>query len=190
MATLPADNQGAGGVPPDPGPPPARKRRGWLWAAAVAAVALLAAGGAAAVYFGRPRSVRPPDPVTPPPAGDTADRVHAFCGACHLYPPADTFPREHWKAEVERGYSFFSEASMNLQAPPIDDVIRYYEERAPEAMTLPELPRAARPLRVRFERRDFAGPPGNIAPALANVNLVHLFDDKRLDVLACEMRYG
>jgi len=36
--------------------------------------------------------------------GDVSGQVHQFCGACHAYPPAETFPRWAWKEEVERGY--------------------------------------------------------------------------------------
>ncbi len=46
---------------------------------------------------------------------------------------------------------------------------------------------------VRFTRLDypvFAGPPNVSPPYISNVNLVHLFDPKRLDVLVCDMRGG
>src|SRR5262245_19816189 len=78
-------------------------------------------------------------PVEQPPLVTTATpdlerRTHEFCGACHAYPPPDTFPRAAWRREVERGYEFFSRAGMNLEVPPLDEVVAYYEQRAPEAL--------------------------------------------------------
>jgi hypothetical protein len=136
-------------------------------------------------------STEAPPPVQPvADRGDLTERVHAFCGACHAYPPANTFPRSAWKGEVERGYDFFGKSHRRLAAPLIDDVVRYYEEQAPPAMTLPKFDYSATPLAVSFTRAHFPEPTHADPPAISNVNLVHLFDPKRLDVLACDMRRG
>jgi hypothetical protein len=150
----------------------------------------LAAAGAAACYLYANRA--PPDEPPPahvtPSAGDITQQVHAFCGACHAYPPAHTFPRNAWKDEVERGYRFFGQAGRALQPPPIDKVVKYYEDRAPVELPPAKIEKAAGPLPVRFAPTHIAGPPHKAPPAIANVNLVHLFDERRLDVLACDMR--
>ena len=37
---------------------------------------------------------------------DIEAQVHSFCGAsCHAYPPADAFPKSHWRMEVERAFA-------------------------------------------------------------------------------------
>src|SRR5262249_29172171 len=82
------------------------------------------------------------------------------------------------------------QAGRNLKAPPINDVIKYYEDRAPVELPPAKFEQAATPLPVRFEPIGFAGPPGTSDPAVSNINLVHLYDDKRLDILACEIRHG
>jgi len=108
----------------------------WLRVAPVVALA----GGALVLGCRRPAEDASSQGVTPAPAVAAADvekEVHAFCGsACHAYPPADTFPRRYWKAEVERGFHFFEQSGRSIAAPPIEAVVRYYERRAPE-----ELPR-------------------------------------------------
>jgi hypothetical protein len=43
---------------------------------------------------------------------------------------------------------------------------------------------------LRFDRRGFRSADGGTFPAVTNVNLVHLSDPKRLDVLSCDMRSG
>src|SRR5262249_8295938 len=147
----------------------------------------LIAGG----YLGCQPSVSTPPSANPPAAPPTEDirvGVSRFCGACHAVPPADTFPRSAWKDEVERGYLFFQQSGMPLQAPPIEAVIQYYQERAPEELPPADIQRVASPPPVQFERQDFSGPQHPDLPAISNVNLVHLYDKRRLDVLATDMR--
>jgi hypothetical protein len=170
---------------------PARPGTG-RWLVAVAGL-IVFAGLATGAYWLYRQGI--PSRPEPPPArvtstGDITAEVHSFCGACHFYPPPETFPRSAWKDEVERGYRFFGQAGMPLQPPPIDAVVRYYEERAPVELPPAKIERASGPSPVRFNSTPIMGPPGTSPPAVSNVNLVHLFDERRLDVLACEMRWG
>ncbi len=141
------------------------------------------------------------DPPTQPDTAQaeaTAEEVHQLCGSCHAYPPPDTFPRWAWRKEVERGYDFFdvpSRANQELRRrlsriPPAEEVIRYYEWRAPEQLPLvkPENAKTAPP--VRFESTQLSIPGQLPSPAVSNVNLVHLSDENKLDLLVCEMRQG
>ena len=78
-----------------------------------------------------------PSESRPAPAEPTAlpedieAQVHSFCGvSCHAYPPADAFPKSHWRMEVERGFRFFDKSGLSLNPPKLGHVVRYYEERA------------------------------------------------------------
>src|SRR5437899_8688380 len=96
----------------------------WQWLALLIVPAAIVAGCA--------RQPEPAPPSAAPEAApaDIAQQVHAFCGtACHPYPPADSFPRKYWRAEVERGFRFFERSGLPLKAPPIESVVRYYEEQ-------------------------------------------------------------
>jgi hypothetical protein len=159
--------------------------------AVMAGLAVLAGVGGWYLYVAY--VAREPPSVPTPPAMDQAElarHVHEFCGTCHAYPPPETFPRSAWKEEVERGYSFFGRSNLRLTPPPIAPVVRYYEKRAPEQLPPAIIERATTPLPVKFVAERFGRPPGTKAPAVSNVNLVHLSDPKRLDILACEMRWG
>src|SRR5438309_583222 len=48
----------------------------------------------------------------PPPAEASARQVHQFCGACHAYPPPDSFPRSAWRKQVRQGYDFFRDSRL------------------------------------------------------------------------------
>ncbi len=164
-------------------------RRGLLLAALAA---LVLTGGATAcylVYHSRPDG----HPVAPPedePVADLDTQVHQMCSACHAFPPPDSFPRSAWQHEVEQGYRFFSEGGLPLRVPPMDQAVRYFEERAPEQLPPIHFDAAATPAPVRFARTSFPVPPNLFPIAISNVNLVHLYDEKRLDILACDMFWG
>jgi hypothetical protein len=146
---------------------------------------------AIAVAAGCPRGGSPPPSAAPPPPpADFEKQVNLFCTHCHAFPPADTFPRSAWKEEVEQAYRFADAANMPMVLPPLDSVVSYFEARAPQELPPAVFEKSDTPLPVSFRRTGcptLAIPDG---PAVSNVNLVHLTDPKKLDVLACEMRSG
>ena len=149
--------------------------------------ALLAAGG---LVGGCQPAAKPPSAAPPPPPPDLAEQIHQGCVACHAFPPPDTFPRWAWKEEVEQGYRFAAQSNMARVLPPIDSVIGWFEERAPEQLPPAEFTKSDTPLPVRFQRSSCPTLKLEEGTAVSNVNLVHLSDPKKLDVLACEMRTG
>jgi hypothetical protein len=164
------------------------------WRRAAAALALLAGGAFACCYFYflAPAAAPPaPSPAPTAPQEASAAQVRQFCGtACHAYPPADTFPRSAWRREVKQAYDFFRNSSLAIDFPSQESVALYYERRAPEELPSVKREDSARPLPVSLRRKGYRLPGEPSHPAVSNVNLVHLFDERRLDVLACEMRQG
>jgi hypothetical protein len=162
-------------------------------------LAVLALGTTAAgayFYLARPaHTPEPAAPAIPEQAIATPLDIEQYCSKCHAYPPPDTFPRSAWKEEVEKAYKIIAHSNLyrkplNVPAPPVEQVIQYYEERAPLELPLANLPRVSGSLPLHLARITYPAPPGVKEPAIANVNLVHLFDERRLDVLACDMRAG
>jgi FG-GAP-like repeat len=137
------------------------------------------------------KSEPPPVLEWPPELAEaSSEQVHALCARCHKYPPADSFPRAAWRKEVKQGYEFLRNSALRLDYPPLESVALYYEKRAPEG-----LPRALPtadpgPAPVRFERHGYRHPQAPPNPGVTNVNLVHLSDDRKLDVLVCDTRAG
>jgi hypothetical protein len=172
-----------------------------LWpCVAILLGALLIIGGIgyAIRVFDKSERITPPSPKPPPEPADIVEQVHFFCGACHAYPSPDTFPRQHWRAEVERGYRFFEKSTMTLTPPPIDSVVRYYEQRAPEDLPVVEV--SSPPAELEFVPRRYPGPNISKPFAISNVNIVDLpppntsVASKRggtpRDILACDMDSG
>jgi cytochrome c5 len=160
-----------------------RLRRSLALGLLVAAV--VASGGLGFAVFALKPAADPP--VRPEPPEATAEAVHRLCGACHAYPPPDTFPRSAWRHEVKQGYDLFhKDASRRFDYPPLEAVVRYYENRAPEELPQQQRTNAPHPAAVRFERRGYAIPGAAQPPGVSYVNLVRLFRKDKLDVLVCD----
>jgi hypothetical protein len=171
--------------------------RRWIWIVALGALLAVLGAGVYALRFFRPPLPAP----SSRPLGDPEDiveQVHNFCGACHAYPPPDSFPRQYWRKEIKRGFDFFDESALSLKVPPIESVVGYYEKRAPKEFTPPTWKTSSRPLDLHFERLSYPGPDGLDRFAISNVNLVHLRQPGKplpsgrapLDILACDMFGG
>jgi hypothetical protein len=153
--------------------------------------------------FGRSASASGPEPndsfettLPPLPPEATSEQVHALCGKCHAYPPADSFPKSAWRREVKGGYDFFRDSKLQLDYPSLESVVQYYEKRAPEELPPNDSHISFDPAPVRFQQRGFALPSSRSptgasgGAAVTNVNVGHLFDKKKLDILVCDMRPG
>src|SRR5579871_6000200 len=168
-----------------------RLRRGWL---VVGVLLLLGASAAAYFYFVRPMYPPTPDRNTLLKGYETVAtprQIESYCIKCHVFPPPDSFPRHAWQVEVAKAYQIIADSqlyrkNLDLKAPPrMDQVIRYYEERAPLALPEANIQRATGLLPLRLERKEYPVVAQSPNPAIAGLSLVHLFDERRLDVLAC-----
>jgi hypothetical protein len=176
-------------------------RQHWRWWCLGSVILLTLSASAAAAYLyvnGLPGGEAPAPATNGAPAAAAVPpqptrfplQIQYFCTRCHAYPPGDIFPRSAWKQEIEQAYEFFHQSNLDMQAPPIAGVIAYYEDRAPLELPPAVIKRATTPPPVHFERMAVPVLPEAPSPAISNVNLVHLFDERRLDVLACDLRAG
>ncbi len=134
-----------------------------------------------ALFAGCSPAPKEPPPAPTDPSGalalphDIDDQVRTFCGAaCHAYPPAESFPRSHWRSEVERGFKFFDNSGLGLAPPKLAHVVKYYEDRAPVDYKPADITYATAPLGVAFETLSYAPPPGAVKPMVSHVNPVRL----------------
>jgi hypothetical protein len=125
--------------------------------------------------------------TSPQRSGNIAEQVQHFCTRCHVDAPADTFPRSAWKEQIEQMYRLFGRANLPVQPPPIEAVVRFFEEQAPEELPEAQFERSSRPLPVRFARATTSQRP---EPNISHLTLAHFSHPKYLDILACEMKAG
>ncbi len=163
---------------------PSPATRWWI----IASLLVLPLVGIATYFWPRDDTLAIPQvnlPPSPPAASEA--QVRQFCGACHAYPPPSTLPRSVWRKEVNQGYDFFRKNPRpGIELPPLESVALYYEQRAPAE--LPLLPRSTMPGQppVVFEPRGFRAPELEGAPAVSHVQLAHLFQKDKLDLLVCD----
>ena len=125
------------------------------------------------------------------PVGPEASReqVERTCGSCHSYPPPDVFPQSRWAEEVDRGFRFLRGGSVPAETPSFASVVAYYQRR-PESLPVLEQTVPAGEAPVRFERTGYRPRGVRPSPGVANVHFVHLSDERKLDILACDMMNG
>jgi cytochrome c5 len=127
--------------------------------------------------------------ATAQPAEASSDDVHRLCAACHAYPPPETMPRAVWRKEVKQGYDFLRDSAQQGEHPPLENVVWYYERRAPERLPRSEQPPAEAKSPFKFNKRG-TGWMVNLPPypGVANLNLGRLFGDKKQELLVCDTR--
>jgi hypothetical protein len=146
---------------------------------------------AVAVWQGTP-------PDTQIAAGKTA--AAAQCAACHKVPPPDVLPRSIWRDEIARMFLIQSSqpeprgppgtAARIVSLPPDwQSIVAYYEANAPERLAPP----AAWPApdqTLPFRKRLVSAAKDQVAHAVANIRLVDLDHDGRLEMVLSDMRSG
>lgn len=127
---------------------------------------------------------------TPTPALSAESRatIERFCGDCHRLPLASSFPRDRWPAEVRQGYDFYlTAARSDLERPVERDAIRFFEDQAPERLSIPRAAdRSERPTTIRFVPEPLSPVFTADDPAVA---AMHWRQEQR-DMLVSDMRRG
>lgn len=166
---------------------------------AIAGVALLAVAAWLTFAPARTEDVRtPPAEVQSSPGREAVaagkpvshEQVVEFCGACHVYPPPDVFPKHVWPTEVHRGFGFFRDSKLTLVPPDTQGVVDYYTSQAPEELSIDPAKPTDSVLPVTLRRRELSGTRPGEPSAIANVALLNLTGGALPDLLACEMAKG
>ncbi|GIW71403.1 MAG: hypothetical protein KatS3mg102_0945 [Planctomycetota bacterium] len=139
----------------------------------------------------------------PPAAGSTPaatasspealePRLRALCASCHRFAEPAVLPRWAWPAVVEDMFGLMRAQGIEPQGLSPHEVAGWFAARAPEQLPLrPGTALADEPGgRLRWRRRAAAPPGAPPLPGIANVALLDLDGDARLELVACDMRHG
>jgi VCBS repeat protein len=119
-------------------------------------------------------------------------RVEAFCSDCHAMPNADSFLRQAWHDEVQRGYQFYAKSGRNdLDPPPMHLTVAYFQSRARDEMVFPKHVEAETELRATFavEQRTL-NQDVDIPPAVSHIRWTSLEPEGPPVLLVSDMRFG
>jgi len=133
--------------------------------------------------------------TTAPPAtvgAATEARIRGFCGECHAVPRPESFSRDLWHNEVEKGYQHYARSGRtDLDPPPMGQTVTYFRSRAPSEITYPEPAEAGTVFPVTFRTENLQyEEPVSIPPAIAGLRWVQLRADSPPVLLASDMRSG
>jgi len=165
------------------------------WAVAVAVLSVCAA--LPLIHAAAPRH-NPQNSRAVVAQADTLE-VTAICTKCHALPPPDVLPRASWRGSMIKMQRFregnFDPLPLRggaAEYPLPEDmqrVLRYYEARAPEQLPPPE-PWPAIDTKLRFDRHGLAPRGADPNPAVSSVRFVNLDGDRRMELVATDMRHG
>ena len=168
-------------------------------AAAALLGALALASGIVALPFeaGAQSSASPPHSASPQATdgAPTEAEARSVCTPCHAFPPADILPRSQWRDEVTRmslirdNRASDAGSSRLIALPPdFERALRYFEAHAPERLRPPT--KWPDPDPLTFVTRGLSSTDPLTSPAVANVRLVDIDGDSRLELLSSDMRSG
>lgn len=83
-------------------------------------------------------------------------QVRAACSSCHAFPPPEILPRDAWRGRIERMAGLLDYVPRESGKVPVefsvDEIVTWYEERAPEEFPAPERQTRDAPSPVRFQK--------------------------------------
>ncbi len=118
-------------------------------------------------------------------------KVAAFCADCHGMPSPDSFPRDAWFSEVDRGYRFYRESGRtDLEVPVMSQVVAWYRQQAPVVL---EVPGSAATIHdtVQFDRQSLSfAEAGARYPAVSALHWTRIGNGSGHVLRFCDMRSG
>ncbi|HUG71603.1 MAG TPA: VCBS repeat-containing protein [Pirellulaceae bacterium] len=112
-----------------------------------------------------------------------------------MSPSPESFPKDAWYEEVERGYRFYFESGRkDLHPPPMIEAVHYFRSLAPERLLLPSrniqgvAGTSNAKNRFRVENRDVA--LNDQLPAVAHLKFLSSGTESPQKMLLCDMRLG
>ena len=116
--------------------------------------------------------------------------IEQFCGQCHRNPQPESLPGYAWRPIVEEMHKLAGFGDSEMSSFSMAEAIAHYERRAPDSFPASKGGAIDIPSRNRFRRRPTSPGGAPPTPAVANIQLVDLLDDERLELLVCDMRHG
>jgi hypothetical protein len=118
-------------------------------------VSALLAVTAAVASFVLSRPPRP-DRASATPA-DFETRLRTACSSCHLFPPPEILPRASWRGQIEH-MAFLTDYVPGASSGPevafsVEEIVAWYEARAPERLDVEMALASREPPPLRFRRR-------------------------------------
>ena len=145
-----------------------------------------------------PESGLPNDTIHDPAADFDPDAIHdkvvSLCGACHPYPDPAAFPKRYWPELVEQAYQWYRESPREdlkkLDAPPIEDIIRYYASQAPGELNLPPANPQLDTGGLHFHQETIPSSEDQPFAAIAHLRWWPAEDERHRSLLICDMAAG
>lgn len=100
-------------------------------------------------------------------------QMQTFCSDCHAMPRPQSFPKNAWRKEVQRGFEFYyASGRTDLKPPDKDKVISWYQRRAPYDLKLPTVASTEGPLSFTKEEIHLGVKTASMPPAISFIDRI------------------
>jgi hypothetical protein len=161
------------------------------------AVALLVVAVCAVGLSARSAFLVDAEPPSPTPDDATAAVIQKQCSKCHVPPLPEYLPRSFWRLRIQEmaqrslmGTGVSPGEESTLWQIDLGPLVRWFEARSPERLTLPEPWPEAKDQRFKFVRRTWNPPNAAPVPVISNTRFFDIDGDGRLEIVACDMGHG
>lgn len=122
---------------------------------------------------------------------ESISRIESFCGDCHALPRPESFPRDQWHFEIQKGYEFYARSGRtDLTVPTFAETLAYYRERAPEKTPWPSPPETTGEPSVQFESEPVMLQIDGLTPEYSFLDWTQLQPDQPEVLLASDFANG
>lgn len=111
-----------------------------------------------------------------------------YCTACHLAPPPETMPRQHWTQVFGFMSGWIRERKLPFDAKEYTALLNEYIARAPQR--LEPIPNELAPAGLRFEVKSVGAAAAAERPVITDLRLVDLDGEGRPELLVCDDSSG
>ena len=96
------------------------------------------------------------------------DDLRTFCAACHVMPRPQSFPKDSWKKEVNRGFDFYYAAGRrDLKVPSKEKAVAWFRKRAPHTLSIPSVREPDGPLIFEKQALQLTQSKSQTPPAIS-----------------------
>lgn len=118
-------------------------------------------------------------------------QIGTFCGGCHGIPNPGSFPKSEWRKEVSRGFEFYRHSGRtDLELPLQEEVIAWFENRAPDALVLPRPVNTEGPAALVFQEDRRPRRADSEVMEIAHLRRLRLAPDQPPVLVYCDMFSG
>jgi hypothetical protein len=116
-------------------------------------------------------------------------KLKKSCSRCHAFPEPKILPKLAWAENIQKMYQFIGMKGKALDGFLAEEVIDWYESRAPDQIKLRKYSKEQFNSPVKFQKHAFSPPNAPPSPAISQIQLIQNTKNQRPYAVFSDMRH-